>query len=227
MFHVERNAPRSPSSSFLGGEEETIGASGLFPAVSRGTSLSGGNGNYCGECPVQEMAETLGSPYVSGRCADSPALPSADKQISAQRVGDGDWFAPLPVHAAARCVQVAAANPEDNLFRCNTFRGGPSQKRLKLTQSTRTDEVERCDFLAEFLVAADEHTRVRKFHISKDFRQESGFLHIRLDQQRQEVGTHYFEGNSGKSRTGAYVGEPTVFHRHCNDGKHTLTEVTI
>src|SRR5277367_6253031 len=139
----------------------------------------------------------------------------------------GDRLAPLPVRAAPRSVQVTTANPQDNLFSCNTFRSGPRQKVLEFPQRPRADEVQWCDLFAKLLIPAHENSSVRKFYVSKDFREESGLLHIGLDEQSQESRPHDFERNSRKSRARTNVGEPTVFHRHRDGGKHTLAEMTI
>lgn len=87
-----------------------------------------------------------------------------------------DWLAPFPSEDLPEVWEVTRADPKDNSFRCNLFRVGPFQKGREFAEGARANIVKGGDFLAELLVAADKDLGVRKFKLTNDFRQESGFL---------------------------------------------------
>jgi len=103
----------------------------------------------------------------------------ADQEVAAEGVGDGNGFAPVPLAAElADLIEVAAPDPENNLFGCNRLRGGPSEEGFEVAYGAGASKVERRNLLAKLFVAADKDLGFRKFNISKDFREESGLFHV-------------------------------------------------
>lgn len=155
-------------------------------------------------------------------------LAGADEEIAAERVRDSDGFAPVPAQMGLLdLLDVATTDPKDNLFSGNDLRGGPSEEGCEVAKGAGTNEVQRGDLFAKFFVATDEDFGVRKFNISQDFRKKRGFFHVGFDEENLKVGSNNFEGNTGEAGAGAYVGEPTIFHRDGHGGEHAFAEMTI
>src|SRR5271154_323351 len=121
------------------------------------------------------------SRLVSSRCADTRDLLSTDEEEPAQGMGNGDGLAPVPAVEGLDFLQVALADPENDLFCGDVIGAGPGQEWTEVAESAGADEIEGSDFLAELLIAADEDASVRKFKITNHFREKGGFLDIRFD----------------------------------------------
>src|SRR5208282_2516428 len=76
-----------------------------------------------------QSSESQGSTksrFVSSRCADTGDLFSTDKEQAAQGMGHGDGFPPVPPVDRLDFLQVALADPKNDLFCGDTIRAGPS-----------------------------------------------------------------------------------------------------
>src|SRR6185437_9241559 len=171
---------------------------------------------------LQGEEVTSATRCTSSLCGDSREFSRPDKDIPSEGFWDGDWFAPVPFRGRPSFLQIAATNPQNNLFSCNTVRSSPRFKKSKFADRSRAHIVQRSYLFAEFLVPANKDTSVRKFNISKDFRQKCGLFHIGLDQEGLESWPIDFQRNPGKTRSRTYVGEPTVFQRNSGSGVHTF-----
>ncbi len=124
-----------------------------------------------------------------------------------------DGLTPLPRLYFLDFWQVPGPNPEDNLFRCNLFRVCPLEKGPKFPQRSRTDEIERRNFLAELFITANEDSSACKSKITNDFRKKGRLFDVGLDEENLQLRPDDFERQTGKTGPRTQVGEPTMLHR--------------
>src|SRR5258708_1345542 len=166
------------------------------------------------QCAEARKFKICGIIPRSSRRASGTGPSCACQKEPSQRKWHRDGLAPLPSLYFLDFWQVPGSNPEDDLLRCNLFRVRPLEKGCKFPQRSRTDEIERRNFLAQLLIAADQDASVSKSKITNDFRKKCRFLDIRFNEDNLQFRPDNLERQTGKTGSRTHVGEPTILYRH-------------